>query len=141
MSADDPFGAWLDRLASLSDAEVDLLPDWQQPMAVIHQFGVIAACDGPGALFYNEPEAIDALAEAFLAVGEPELADWILRVEAILEPFAGEAPFNESEAVLQQCLDGAATADIIALDALFQARVQAIYATMEARAREMGWRG
>ncbi len=135
----DPFGKWLDQFADLSDVDVFELPDWQQPLAFIHQFSVFAGSDGAGSLFYHHPENIEHVAEAFADIDELDLSARIEAIFAILEPFAGESAFHDSDAVLEQCLDGAATDEIMTLDAQFQQRCDAIYAKLEALARANAW--
>lgn len=139
MDQADPFGRWLDQFASLADVEVFDLPDWQQPLAFIHQFALFAASDGAGSLFYNHTDNIENVAEAFEDIDELELAARIQAVFAILEPFAGDGPLSESDEVLEACLNGAATEDIRLLDEQFQRRWQAVYAKLEAIARANGW--
>lgn len=140
MAQADPFGRWLDQFADLADVDVFDLPDWQQPLAFIHQFALSAVGDGAGSLFYSHTENIENTAEAFAAIDEPELAEKILTVRDALAALIEEAPPNLPDLLLEQCVNGAATKDVVELDALLSPRWSAIYAKLEARAKANGWR-
>jgi hypothetical protein len=135
----DPFGKWLDRFADLSDADVLDLPEWRQPLAFIHQFALFAASDGAGSLFCNHPENVEHVADGFAAIDEPDLSGAILAIDALLAPFVEDGPPDAQDILIEQCVNGAATEAVQALDEMFRERWKAVYEKLEARARANGW--
>jgi hypothetical protein len=134
------FEKWLEQFTYLSPAETANLPNWQRPLAFVHQFAMDAMGDGVGSLFYNHPENVDSVAEALDTIGEPELARKIRVISGELEPFVAGSPPNWQEILVEQCLEGAASRNLGELDSLLNQGWNALYDKLEASARSNGWR-
>jgi hypothetical protein len=139
MATGDNFSDWLDQFAYLDAAEISALPEWQQSLALVHQFAQITSWDGAGSLFYNHSDIVDDVAKAFDEFAEPELAEKIRGISGILKPFVAGDPPDWQEIVIEQCMNGAASQDVEQLDNLTEARWDTFYDKLENLARSKGW--
>lgn len=139
MAVNEAFHAWAAQFEWLSDAETMELPAWQQPIAFIYQFVLDVQGDGAGSLFYNHTENIENVASAFEVIDEPEYANRIRRIDAILEPLVEDGPPDMQSILVSACMEGPATEEVLALEAAVNARLMDIYAKLEATAKANGW--
>lgn len=140
MPQEDAFGDWLEKFTYLSLAETVNLPDWQHPIAFIHQFSMNSMGDGTGSLFYNNPECIDAVARSFGIIGEPMFEHTIKTIDEILGPRIQSNPQDWQEIVLQEVQTGAAATAVSELDIMLDERWEEMYSKLESYARSHGWK-
>jgi hypothetical protein len=139
MSERDPFSDWLEQFAYMSEADTSNLPEWQRPIAFIHQFAVNSMCDGAGSLFYNDPDSIESLVGSFGQIGETEMGLKIRAIESILRPYVESGPPNWQSILVEQIQVGAASTAAIELETMLNDRWQALYSKLESYARSNGW--
>jgi hypothetical protein len=140
MSQRDAFSDWLEQFTYLSETETSNLPEWQRPIAFIHQFAVNSMFDGVGSLFYNDLECIDAVSRSFDGFGEIEMRRKIQEIDNILGPRVESGPQNWQDIRIEQIQVGLASSAADELDKMLSDRWHALYSQLEDHARLNGWK-
>jgi len=139
MAARDSFSDWLDQFAYLDARAIAALPQSQRSLALIHRFAQASVEDGVASLFYNHPDLVGDVANAFEEFSEIEIADKIRAISGMLKPFVADDPAQWQDIIIQQCMSGTTTQEVEQLDRLVQDRWTDIYDKLENLVRSKRW--